>query len=110
MNLHATSDSLYGPYRNDDAFQAYLESLPQPGAFEAPTTLRMPDGKWCLMLDFFGCEKEKMGYVTFLSPTVGDARFKRADEAFSFPYGFKHGHAIEITYEEYERLCQADLE
>lgn len=107
VNLHATSDSLYGPYRNDDAFQAYLESLPQPGAYEAPTTLCMPDGKWCMMLDFFGCEKEKMGYVPFLSDSVGNASFRRADDAFSFPYGFKHGHAIEITDREYNALCAA---
>ena len=105
VNLHATSKSLYGPYRNDDAFQAYLESLPQPGAYEAPTTLRLPDGRWCLLLDFFGCEKEKMGYVPFLSKKVGDASFRRADDAFSFPYGFKHGHAIEITDREYNALC-----
>lgn len=105
VNLHATSGSLYGPYENDDAFQAYLESLPQPGAYEAPTTLCMPDGKWCLMLDFFGCDKEKMGYVPFLSDAVGDASFRRADEAFSFPYGFKHGHAVEITEQEYDALC-----
>ena len=107
MNLHATSKALYGPYENDDSFQQIMEELPQPGAYEAPTTLVTPDGKWCLMLDFFGCEKEKMGYVPFLSPTVGDGRFKRADQAFTFPYGFKHGHAIEITEEEYNRLCQA---
>ena len=105
VNLHATSESLFGPYRNDDAFQAYLESLPQPGAYEAPTTLCLPDGKWCLLLDFFGCEKEKMGYVPFLSETIGSAVFHRADEAFSFPYGFKHGHAIEITDQEYSALC-----
>lgn len=107
MNLHATSDQLLGPYQNDDAFQSIMDGMAQPGAYEAPTTLVLPDGKWCLMLDFFGCEKEKMGYVPFLSPTVGDARFERADETFSFPYGFKHGHAIEITEEEYERLCRA---
>ena len=107
MNLHATSEKLYGPYQNDDAFQQIMDSMAQPGAYEAPTTLILSDGRWCLMLDFFGCEKEKMGYVPFLSPNVGDTRFERADEAFSFPYGFKHGHAIEITDEEYKRLCQA---
>ena len=104
VNLHATAPSLYGPYRNDDAFQAYLEAMPQPGAYEAPTTFCMPDGKWCLLLDFFGCEKEKMGYVPFLSEKPGDASFQRADPLFRFPYGLKHGHAIEITDAEYETL------
>ncbi len=96
VNLHATADALYGPYRNDDAFQADLEKMPQPGAYEAPTTLCMPDGKWCLMLDFFGCEKEKMGYVPFLSPAAGNADFQRADKEFRFPYGFKHGHSVRL--------------
>ncbi len=106
MNLHATSDNMYGPYQNDESFRRLMEALPQPGAYEAPTTLVLPDGRWCLMLDFFGCEKEKMGYVPFLSEHVGSVTFTRADEAFSFPYGFKHGHAIEITNEEYEALLR----
>ena len=105
VNLHATAASLYGPYQNDDAFQSEFEAMPQPGAYEAATTMCMPDGKWCLLLDFFGCEKEKMGYVPFLSDAPGNAAFRRADEAFSFPYGFKHGHAVEITQEEYTALC-----
>lgn len=105
VNMHATADALSGPYRNDDAFQRYLESMPQPGAYEAATTMCLPDGKWCLFLDFFGCEKDKMGYVPFLSDTIGSADFRRADEQFSFPYGFKHGHAVEITDQEYNALC-----
>ena len=52
----------------------------------------------------FGCEKEKMGYVPFVSQKPGDAAFTRVTEGFSFPYGFKHGKVIEITGEEYERL------
>lgn len=106
MNLHATSDKLYGEYTNDDAFQTEMSSLMKAGAYEAPTTYILPDGRWCLMLDFFGCEKEKMGYVPFVSDKVGDARFKLSKEEFSFPYGFKHGHAIEISDEEYSRLVE----
>ena len=45
-----------------------------------------------------------MGYVPFISDEVGNCKFKRADNLFSFPYGFKHGKVIEITDEEYERL------
>lgn len=30
--------------------------------------------------------------------------FTRADEAFHFPYGFKHGTILPITEEEYERM------
>lgn len=58
------------------------------------------------MLDFFGCEKEKMGYVPFISKKAGDAHFHQVNQLFSFPYGFKHGGVIEISDEEYERLLK----
>ena len=102
---HATSKALFGPYENDDAFEARMQTLAKPGAYEAPTTFVLPDGRWCLLLDFFGCEKEKMGYVPFLSPAVGNSDFRRADESFSFPYGFKHGHCVEITQAELAALA-----
>ncbi|MBR3974791.1 MAG: glycoside hydrolase family 43 protein [Clostridia bacterium] len=104
MNMHETSKSLFGPFEHDEKFDAIMDKLGNPGAYEAATTYILPDGRWCLMLDFFGCEKEKMGYVPFISAKPGDADFVRADEEFSFPYGFKHGRFIEITDEEYTRL------
>ena len=105
MNMHATSKNLYGPYDHDEAFQEYMErEVKNPGSYEGPTTYTLPDGRWCLMLDFFGCEKEKMGYVPFVSEKEGDCSFTRLVEGYSFPYGFKHGKVIEITDEEYERL------
>ena len=104
MNMHATSENLYGPYEHDKAFEEYMTTLDKAGAYEAPTTLVLPDGRWCLMIDFFGCEKEKMGYVPFVSEKPGDSNFRRSDESFSFPYGFKHGGIIEITDEEYEKI------
>lgn len=104
MNMHATSNNLYGPFRHDEKFEEYMSTLSSPGAYEGPTTYILPDGRWCLMLDFFGCEKEKMGYVPFVSKEAGNTDFERKDELFSFPYGFKHGKVIEITKEEYERL------
>lgn len=106
MNMHATSKDLYGPYENDDDFQSYMDSLGNAGSYEAPTTLTLPDGRWCLMLDFFGCEKEKMGYVPFVSSKPGDSKLRMCKESFSFPYGFKHGGIIEISDEEYDRLVK----
>ncbi len=107
-NMHCTSGNLYGPFEQDADFYAYMESdeatLKKPGSYEGATTFILPDGKWCLLLDFFGCEKEKMGYVPFISESAGSCNFKRADDLFIFPYGFKHGKVIEITKEEYERL------
>lgn len=104
MNMHAVSEDLYGPYIDDEKFEHYMSELDKPGCYEAPTTMILPDGKWCLLLDFFGCEKEKMGYVPFISDTPGDSNFTRCDGLFSFPYGFKHGGIIEISKEEYEKL------
>ena len=104
MNMHSTSKNLYGPFEHDEKFEKYMSLLSSPGAYEGPTTYVLPDGRWCLMLDFFGCEKEKMGYVPFVSKEAGDMNFERKDKEFSFPYGFKHGKVIEITEEEYVRL------
>lgn len=104
MNMHATSKDLYGPYVHDEAFEEYMASLGNAGAYEAATTMVMPDGRWCLLLDFFGCEKEKMGYVPFLSPAPGNADFRMDKAAFTFPYGFKHGGVTEITEAEYDAL------
>lgn len=104
MNMHATSNHLYGPYVHDEAFQKYMETVEKANCYEAPTSYILPDGKWCLMIDFFGCEKEKMGYVPFVSETPGDSNFTMCKEKFTFPYGFKHGKVLEITNEEYEKL------
>lgn len=103
-NLHATAESLYGPYKNDESFAEYMSTLDKPWAYEAPTTLTLPDGRWCLMIDFFGCAKEEMGYVPFISEKPGDCNFRRDEESFSFPYGFKHGGIVEISDEEYYKI------
>lgn len=103
---HAVSTSLWGEYKNDCAFEKKMMSLNKPGSYEAPTTFILPDGRWCLMIDFFGCEKDKMGYVPFVSDKPGDADFAFAGKEFNFPYGFKHGGVIEITFEEYDKLIE----
>lgn len=106
MNMHATSKSLYGEYEHDYDFQDIMAKLDKPGSHEATTTYILPDDKWCLMLDFFGCEREKMGYVPFVSPKPGDAHFVRNYDSFTFPYGFKHGGVVEISDDEYNKLKQ----
>lgn len=104
MNMHAFSRDLYGPYEHDAELEKYMESLGNAGSYEGPTSYVLPDGRWCLMLDFFGCEKEKMGYVPFVASAVGKSDFKMDKESFSFPYGFKHGKVLEINMEEYSLL------
>ncbi len=108
MNMHATSKNLYGPFEHDKAFEEYMDKeVYHPGSYEGGTTFTLPDGKWCFMADFFGCEKEKMGYVPFISKKEGDSNFVRCPDLFTFPYGFKHGKCIEITDEEYNLLNKA---
>lgn len=104
VNMHAVSENLYGPYMHDEEFEKYMRSIDKYNCYEADTTFILSDGKWCFMLDFFGCEKEKMGYVPFVSSKPGDMNFEMRKDLFSFPYGFKHGKVIEINDEEYDRL------
>ena len=105
-NMHETAPTLYGPWTHDDGFDRVMRYYGNAGAYEAATTFVLPDGRWCLMLDFFGCPKPEMGYVPYVSPAPGNTDFKRADSEFTFPYGFKHGRFIEITPAEYDTLKQ----
>ena len=103
-NMHETAPTLFGPWTHDDGFDAVMRYYTNAGAYEAATTFTLPDGRWCLMLDFFGCPKEQMGYVPYVSPAPGRTDFRRADSEFTFPYGFKHGRFLEITKAEYALL------
>ncbi|MDC7241462.1 MAG: hypothetical protein PQJ50_13985, partial [Spirochaetales bacterium] len=90
--------------------EAFQESSPEfsSHAIEAPTIFRLPDGKWCLLLDFYGTEnKDEQGYIPFLSDDIASGVFHRASDKFDFPYGFKHGTVIEIIEEEYELLLNS---
>ena len=80
----------------------------QGGQYEAPTALRLPDGRWCLFLDFFGAFGRGQGYVPFVAQSLREADFRRADADFAFPYRFKHGTVLEISEEEYERIRGAE--
>jgi hypothetical protein len=66
--------------------------------------VRLENGLWCLFLDFYGVPGEGQGYVPFLADSLAGGRFVRADAAFSFPYGYKHGTVIPISLEEYNRI------
>lgn len=97
------SSHVTGPFTRVAAFDACMEAL-EAGKYEAPTAFRTADGKWCLMLDYYGCGAEGQGYVPFLADSLESGHFVRSDSAFSFPYGFKHGTVLSITDEEYLRL------
>ncbi len=97
------SDFVAGPFKRIYAFDEEMAKLEQ-GQYEAPTAFQLEDGRWCLFLDFYGTTKDKQGYVPFVSNDISSGKFIRSDEAFSFPYGFKHGTVLTLTPEEYERI------
>lgn len=102
------ADSITGPFYPVPAFAKEMKKLEQ-GQYEAPTAFRTEDDRWCLFLDFYGTVKEKQGYVPFIANQMADGYFIRSDEAFSFPYGFKHGTVLTLTPAEYHLLKNADF-
>lgn len=97
------SENITGPFTRVHAFDEEMDLLAQ-GMYEAPTAFETEDGRWCLFLDFYGTSKDKQGYVPFISKDIKEGRFIRSEEAFSFPYGFKHGTVLVITPDEYESI------
>jgi sucrose-6-phosphate hydrolase SacC (GH32 family) len=100
------SDTIVGPFTRISAFDAEMAKLEQ-GQYEAPTAIKMEDGRWLLFLDFYGTVKEKQGYVPFIADSLKSGSFIRSDEDFSFPYGFKHGTILTISPQEYEHIAKA---
>lgn len=98
------SANVTGPWERVEGFET--STGPEIGSkYEAPTAFKAEDGKWVLMLDFFGADAYGQGYVPFVADKLDGGLFKRSDEDFSFPYGFKHGTVLTITEEEYDRLA-----
>ncbi|MCM1192636.1 MAG: glycoside hydrolase family 43 protein [Butyrivibrio sp.] len=97
------ADNITGPFERISAFDESMEAV-QAGLYEAPTAVRVEDGKWCLFLDYYGVPGAGQGYVPFIADSLASGRFVRSDRSFHFPYGYKHGTIIKISQEEYERV------
>lgn len=97
------ADTITGPFTRVQAFDQAMQHV-EAGLYEAPTAVRLEDGRWCLFIDYYGVPGAGQGYVPFIAPSLKSGAFVRADEAFSFPYGFKHGTILAISMEEYERI------
>lgn len=97
------SDHVNGPYSRVEEFDKSMESL-EAGLYEAPTAVRLEDGKWCLFLDYYGVPGAGQGYVPFVADSLASGGFVRSDKLFNFPYGFKHGTILPITMEDYEKI------
>jgi len=102
-----SGDSPTGPFERMTAFDECMAPL-EEGKYEAPTAVKLDDGRWCLFLDYYGARGDEQGYVPFLCDDIKTGVFVRSDEQFSFPYGYKHGCILKITNEEYDRLKAHD--
>ena len=101
------ADRAEGPYARVEAFDNSMLAI-EAGLYEGPTAVRLPNGKWCLFLDYYGTDAAGQGYVPFLADSMESGVFLRSDAAFSFPYGYKHGTVIPISTEEYHRILNHD--
>lgn len=101
------AESPVGPWERVEAFDESMKSV-EVGLYEAPTAVKLDDGRWCLFLDYYGRPGKEQGYVPFISEDISSGVFTRSDESFNFPYGFKHGTILAITEEEYERMKDHD--
>lgn len=101
------SENIEGPYSQVPAFDKSMATL-EAGKYEAPTAVRLEDGRWCLFIDYYGVPGKGQGYVPFVAESLAKGEFVRADEKFEFPYGFKHGTILTITMEEYDRIKKHD--
>lgn len=100
-------DHAHGPFERVPAFDEAMAGI-ESGLYEAPTAVKLDDGRWCLFIDFYGARGAAQGYVPFVATSMEKADFVRSDAAFSFPYGFKHGTILSITPEEYDRMMAHD--
>lgn len=103
------SNSPTGPWERVEKFDDSMKDV-EVGLYEAPTAVKLDDGRWALFLDYYGVRGAGQGYVPFISEDISSGVFVRSDESFSFPYGFKHGTILAISDEEYERMKKRDWE
>ena len=101
------SDTPLGEYRLVRRFDESVKDL-ESGKYEAPTIVKLNDGRWALFLDFYGTYGKYQGYVPFLSDDLSSGIFTRADAEFSFPYRFKHGTVFPISEAECDRMLRHD--
>lgn len=102
-NILLCAEKLAGPYSRVPGFDSSMESMEQ-GMYEGAAAVQLEDGRWCLFLDYYGVSGAGQGYVPFLGDSLAEGNFRRSDQDFSFPYGYKHGTVIPISMESYEKI------
>lgn len=78
------------------------------GGYEAPTALKLDDGRWVLFLDFYHAHGAQQGYRPYITDSLAGGHFTPADGEFTFPYRFKHGTVMKVTKEQYEAVKAFD--
>ena len=86
--------------------QVTSEFLEQLQGVEGPECYRLPDGKWCLIVDRF---KEGKGYLPIFCDDLEKGQFSMVPEnAFDFGKNKKrHGGVLKLTEEECARVWEA---
>ena len=105
--IELVGNHVTGPFTRVERFDEAMLTV-KSGLYEAPTAVRLDDGRWCLFIDYYGVRGAGQGYVPFVAPSMASGAFVRSDSAFHFPYGFKHGTILTITGEEYDRMKARD--
>ena len=100
-----SGDHVTGPFTRVERFDTAMLEI-QEGMYEAPTAVKLDDGRWCLFLDYYGVRGAGQGYVPFIAPSLSSGAFVRSDASFTFPYGFKHGTILTITPGECDRMLE----
>ena len=107
--IELEGETVTGPFARVERFDEAMAPL-ERGVYEAPTAVRLEDGRWCLFFDYYGQPGKYQGYVPFVAPSLKSGDFLRSDADFFFPYGFKHGTILPVSQEEYERMKAHDWE
>ncbi len=103
MTVMEKAPALEGPWTMVEDY-----NLMDRRVYEGPIAYRLPDGRWCLLLDHFGPVKSRHGYNAFFADDLASGNFIQArPEEYSMPYKMKHGGVMKITDEEYQRLKNA---
>ena len=101
------SNHVTGPFERVERFDESMNKV-EEGLYEAPTAVKLDDGRWCLFIDYYGVKGAGQGYVPFVADSLAGGEFVRSDASFSFPYGFKHGTILTITEDEFDRMKERD--
>lgn len=87
----------------DSFIPVHCKLLDELIGVEGPECYRLPDGRWCLIVDRFATGK---GYLPLICSELALADFAIAEDYDLGVNKKRHGGVLELTDEEYERLSK----